>query len=279
MERAGETTASDGGRRTAYRHSLSVRVTHWLNVLFLTIMLGSGLQIFNAHPSLYWGSRSDPGSAWLTMEAVRSAEGELRGRTRIFGLTLDTTGVLGLSESLYGGPEARGFPTWATIPSHRWLAMGRRWHFFFAWLFVVNGVAYLGLSVANRHFSRDLLPTVGELRGIGKSLRHHLSLRNIREESGRGYNVIQKLTYLAVVFALGPLVLLTGLTMSPWMDTVAPQLLTVFDGRQSARTIHFLVALAFVLFVLVHVTMVLLVGPVNHIRAMITGRLKVKDDE
>jgi len=277
MGKGDKAGGGERGRVSAYRHTLSVRITHWLNVLFLTAMLGSGLQIFNAHPALYWGSRSDPGSAWLVMEAIQTADGGLRGRTRVFGASFDTTGLLGVSDSESGKPLARGFPGWATIPSHQWLAMGRRWHFFFAWLFVLNAVAYLGFSLWNRHFLRDLLPRAGELRGAGKSIRQHLSIRRMREESRRGYNVIQKLTYLVVVLVLGPLILLTGLTMSPWIDALFPQLLDVFDGRQSARTIHFLVAFSFVGFVIVHVAMVILVGPINHIRSMITGKLKLKE--
>jgi thiosulfate reductase cytochrome b subunit len=156
--------------------------------------------------------------------------------------------------------------------------MGRRWHFFFAWLLVINGALYGAVSIANRHLSRDLLPHGRELKKIGRSLRRHLNPRHLRADAAQGYNVLQKLSYLAVVFLLGPLVVLTGLTMSPWLDSAFPQLLTIFGGRQSARSLHFLAAFGFVVFVLIHVAMVLLVGPINHIRAMITGRLKISDD-
>lgn len=254
------------------RHALVVRLTHWVNVVALTLLLGSGLQIFNAHPALYWGERSDPGRDWLAMEARPGPQGEPRGVTRLLGRELDTTGLFGSS-----GGEPRGFPAWATIPGPHWLAMGRRWHLFCAWLFVLNGLAYLGYALAAGHLRRDLLPGSGELRGLGRSLRAHLSLRRLRAESAHGYNSLQKLSYLGVLFILAPLAVFTGLAMSPWLASAFPGLVELFGGRQSARSIHFLAASAFVAFVVVHLGMVLLVGPVSHTRAMITGWLRHKE--
>lgn len=251
------------------RHTRTVRITHWINVVALALMLGSGLQIFNAHPTLYWGSRSDPGRAWLQIGAMTTPDG-LRGVTRLAGAEFDTTGVLGVSGTQ---PTVRAFPAWATIPGPKWLAMGRRWHFFFAWLLVLNGLVYAAHSLGGRH-RRELLPTGDELRHVVGETRRHLSIRRLRREAGGGYNVLQKLSYLGVVFLVGPLIVLTGLTMSPWLDSTYPFLLDLFGGRQSARSLHFLAAAAFVLFFLVHITMVLLVGPVRHTRAMITGRLR-----
>lgn len=266
-------------RGEVYRHTATVRVTHWLNVLFLTFMLGSGLQILNAHPSLYWGSRSDPEAAWLEFSAGLSASGQLRGHTRLFGREFDTTGILGVSEGPAGTLEQKAFPGWATIPSTRWLAMGRRWHLFFAWLFVINGLVYVTYSVAAGHLRRDLLLRRTELKGFGTSLLQHLSPRRLRAEVAGGYNPLQKLSYLGIIFLAGPLIILTGLTMSPWLNSVFPWLLDLFGGRQSARSLHFLVAFALVLFVLVHVAMVVVVGPLNQLRAMIIGRLRIKGDK
>ncbi len=257
-----------------YRHPLPVRIAHWINLVVLAVMLGSGLQIFNAHPNLYWGDRSDPEHALLQLGAEPDEDGELRGVTRLFGKDFDTTGVLGVSASPYGRSEARGFPTWATIPSMRWLAMGRTWHFFFAWLFVLNGLFYLVYTLANHQRRRRFFPTGAELRHLGSSIVEHLHWRRLRDHALTGYNTLQKLSYVTVVLVLGPLVVLTGLAMSPWLDTVVP-LPALFDGRQSARTLHFLAAFGFVAFFLVHILMVLLVGPWNHVRAMITGRLRV----
>lgn len=255
----------------AYRHPLPVRLTHWLNFLFLLAMLGSGLQIFNAHPALYWGERSDTDKAWLVLDArADPVTGEPAGITRLFGKELTTTGVLGFSRE-----AVQGFPDWATIPSHQWLAMGRRWHFFFAWLLVLNALTYIAYGFWGSHFARSISVRGEELRTLGTTIRHHFSLRHLRADAERGYNPLQKLSYIAVIFLLGPLIVLTGLAMSPWIDAAVP-LPDLFAGRQSARSIHFLLAAGFVLFTLVHVAMVMLVSPVRHLHAMITGWLPPK---
>jgi thiosulfate reductase cytochrome b subunit len=142
------------------------------------------------------------------------------------------------------------------------------WHLFFAWLFVANGALYVGYSIISRRASRDLVPRRDQWRQIGGTIRDHLTFRLHRSAE---YNLIQKLAYLTVILVLAPLVVLTGLTMSPAVAAAAPWLLDVFGGRQSARTIHFLLTVLFVLFVVVHVMMVLLSGFLNNMRSMITG--------
>lgn len=253
------------------RHSIAVRVTHWINAVCLLFLLMSGLQIFNAHPALYWGRASAFDHPILALTATGSDEAGTRGVTRIFGHAFDTTGFLGASTGPGGQVWARGFPSWLTIPSYQDLSTGRRWHFFFAWLLVLNGAAYLLHSLASGHLRRDLLPTRLQFRKIGHTIREHLLLRFPRGDEARHYNVLQKLAYLAVALVLLPLAVLTGLTMSPGMDAAVPELLTVFGGRQSARTIHFLAASGLVLFVFVHVAMVLLSGAWNNLRSMISG--------
>lgn len=257
-----------------YRHPAPVRFFHWFNVVVLTVMLGSGLQIFNAHPALYWGEVSADDALLLRMDARPDESGRLRGFTRVLGKEFDTTGVLGASGGGRGAMQRRGFPAWATIPGPRWLAMGRSWHFFFAWLFVINGLAYLLYTFVSRERRQRFFPSTEELHHVGTAMGEHLHWRRLRAHALAGYNVLQKLSYVTVVLVLGPLVVLTGLAMSPWLNAIIP-LPELFGGRQSARTVHFLVAFGFVLFFLVHVLMVLLVGPVNHLRAMITGRLRV----
>jgi thiosulfate reductase cytochrome b subunit len=268
-----------GRDELVYRHSVAVRVTHWVNVLCLLILLMSGLQIFNAHPHLYFGNRSDPGEAVLSMRAAQSTDGTPVGLTTIGNTTFDTTGVLGLSTNAYGRLEARGFPSWITLPSYRDLATGRRWHFFFAWLFVLNGLAYLVYSLWSGHVRRDLKPSGSQLRNIGRDIRDHIRLKFPKGDEARHYNVLQKLAYLAVIFALLPLVVLTGLTMSPGLNAAFPFLVDLFGGRQSARTIHFLCATGIVLFVIVHVVMVLISGFWNNMRSMITGRYRIRSAE
>jgi thiosulfate reductase cytochrome b subunit len=261
---------------TIRRHSLVVRITHWINVACMLVLLLSGLQIFNAHPALYIGVQSDFDSPVLAMTARNSPTGPV-GETHVLGHTFDTTGVLGLS-TREGVPLARGFPSWLTLPSYQDLATGRRWHFLFAWLFVLNGCAYLIGSLVNRHLVRDVVPSGPELRNIGTSIWNHLRLRVGGE---RGYNVLQKLAYLALIFLAVPCMVLAGMTLSPGLDAAFPWLLDLFGGRQTARTIHFIVATLLVLFVVVHVAMVLVSGAANNLRSMITGRYAIvpREDE
>jgi thiosulfate reductase cytochrome b subunit len=155
--------------------------------------------------------------------------------------------------------------------------MGRRWHFFFAWVLVINGLVYLAHGLATGHVRRDLLPTGRQWRTIGRTTWDHLRLRFPKGEEARHYNILQKLAYLAVVFAVLPTIVLAGMAMSPHLDSVVPQLLDLFGGRQSARTVHFLCAAALVGFVLIHVAMVLLTGLWNNLRAMVTGRSAIDE--
>jgi len=252
-----------------FRHAAILRVTHWINVLCFTLLLMSGLQIFNAHPALYIGQQSDFAHPSIALTARQSGKA-LIGETTVFGHTFETTGVLGASMD-DGQMTPRGFPSWITIPSYQDLATGRRWHFFFAWLLVINGLVYLVWGFASRHFGRDLLPRLKELKHIGGEILDHLRLRFPRGEAAKRYNVLQQLAYLIVVFVLFPLMILTGLTMAPGIDSAAPQLLALFGGRQTARLIHFVTASGLVLFVAVHLAMVLLSGLWNNLRSMITG--------
>jgi thiosulfate reductase cytochrome b subunit len=256
-----------------YRHRLPVRICHWLNVPFLTILIMSGLQIFNAHPALYWGDRSDRDRPLLSIRPVQAESGEVQGITTILGRPFDTTGVLGYSDGM-----RRAFPAWATIPSAKWLAMGRQWHLFFAWLFVINGLIFIAYAVASRHATRDLTPTRKDLRGIGKSIKDHLILRHPTGNEAKRYNVLQKLAYAGILFVVGPMIVLTGLAMSPTIDTAFPWLLTVLGGRQAARTIHFLTCFSFVGFIVIHVLQVILTGFFNNIRSMVTGWFIVKHE-
>ncbi|MCX7041975.1 MAG: cytochrome b/b6 domain-containing protein, partial [Gammaproteobacteria bacterium] len=257
--------------RTIYRHRLPVRIMHWINVACLFILLMSGLQVFNAHPALYWGNISTFDKPALSLTAKTGADGTLSGQTQIGSLRFDTTGVLGVSKNMAGEDSRRGFPMWATIPGPRNLAEGRRWHFFFAWVFMINGLAYLLWSWRARHLRDDLAPTRSDWRGIGQSIRDHLRFKHPTGDEATRYNVLQKLAYLAVIFIFVPGIVLMGLAMSPHLDSVLGWMVDLVGGRQSARTWHFVIAVAFVAFIAVHVLMVLVSGPVNQIRSMITG--------
>jgi thiosulfate reductase cytochrome b subunit len=273
--------SSDAGRAAAnyhyYRHTLPVRVMHWVNVIALTILLMSGLNIFSAHPALYWGKSSYTGRPpILEIESATDASDRVTGITRIFGHEFVTTGLLGASKGPNGNLVGRAFPSWLTIPDGRWLAMARQWHLFFAWIFVINGLCYVVYSIVSRHLARDLAPTGTELRSIRESIVDHLHFRHPSGEASKRYNVLQKLTYLIVIFVLLPLVILMGLAMSPGFDTLWPGWVDIFGGRQSARTIHFIVAWLLVAFVLIHVFEVIITGLWNNLRSMITGRYRVE---
>lgn len=257
-------------RRIVYRHALPIRIMHWINVIALTLMFLSGLQIFNAHPRLYWGNRSDEGTAIFALGARQDAAGKMQGVMRVGKHEFTTTGVLGVSNGA-DGPQMRGFPSWLTVPGPQWLAMGRRWHFFFAWVFVLNGLCFVGYALATRHLQRDLLPTGADWRGIGRSIVDHLRFKHPHGEEALRYNILQRLAYLTVIFVFGVGIVLMGLAMSPRMDAVLSPMVEAVGGRQSARTIHFIIAWGFVAFVLIHLFEVLITGVFNQLRGMITG--------
>ena len=251
------------------RHSLVVRITHWVNVLCLTVLLMSGLQIFNARPQLDFGNKTDFEHPPVSIGS-QEVDGKPRGFLQIGSHRFDTTGLLGLSTE-DGKPAERAFPAWATLPSFQDLGTGRSIHFVFAWLFVINGLAYLVWGFATRHFRRDFVPTGPQWRGIGRSVLDHARLRFPKGEEARQYNAIQKITYVLVALVILPALVLAGWSMSPGLDAAFPFLLDLFGGRQSARSIHFIAAFGVVLFVIVHVVLVLVSGVFNNMRSMITG--------
>jgi thiosulfate reductase cytochrome b subunit len=261
------------------RHSGVTRITHWLNVLAVSLLLMSGLQIFNAHPALYWGAKSTFAQPWVAM-SMQEIAGEPRGITKVGGAEFDTTGVFGWSGK-EGMRQQLGFPAWATLPSYRDLASGRRWHLFFAWVFVINGLVYWAWTLISGHLARDLLPTRRQLKlsHILHEISTHARLKFPKGDEARIYNVIQKLTYLAMIVVVLPAMVLTGLSMSPGFNAAAPWLTDLFGGRQSARTVHFLSASLIVAFIVVHVVLVILSGFWNNLRSMITGRYAIQVEE
>jgi thiosulfate reductase cytochrome b subunit len=260
-------------REVIYRHAFLVRLTHWLNALAIVFMLGTGLSIFNAHPHLYWGVRGDEyDRPVVSIQAYNTVHG-VRGLTQVGPITVDTTGVLGWSMT-QGQWASRAWPSWITIPSFQDLADARRWHFFVAWTLVANGIVYGLWALFSGHAWRDLRPTRADLKSIPRSIIDHIKLKHPAGEAAKRYNVLQRLAYIGVIALIAGMVA-TGLTMSPGVDAAAPWLLDLFGGRQSARTLHFAFASLIVLFVLVHLTEVVLAGPLNEVRSMITGRYAV----
>jgi thiosulfate reductase cytochrome b subunit len=217
--------------RLIKRQKLSTRLTHWTWAVCLFFLLLSGLQIFNAHPALYFGDQ--------------------------VGFTYDNE-IIAFED----------VPGWLTIPSSRDLATGRVVHFFFAWIFAATLLVWLVFSLRNRHIRKDLLPTAKDAKNFVPDIRDHVKLNLVHAVR---YSPLQKLAYVGVLFVLFPLIIATGLSMSPGMNAVLPWLPELFGGRQSARTIHFMVMALLVLFFVVHMAMILLAGPMNEIRSIITG--------
>ncbi len=251
------------------RHRLGTRIWHWVNAVAVFVMLMSGLMIFNAHPRLYWGQYgANADRAWLLIGSTAT-----EGFVEIDGSRFNTTGVLGHWTNKEGKLNRRAFPGWATIPSYYSLSGARRWHLAFAWILSLGLFLFLIASLVNRHLQRDLAPRRAELapRHIWNDIWDHVRLRYPTGEAALRYNILQKLAYLGVIVLLLPLLILTGLTMSPAIDAAAPWLLDLFGGRQSARSIHFIAAMLVLLFILVHLIQVVLAGPINEIRSMITG--------
>ncbi|MGK6322596.1 cytochrome b/b6 domain-containing protein [Sphingomonas sp. DT-51] len=229
------------GATAIHRHRLATRLWHWLNAVAVFVLIGSGLGISNAHPRLYWGR---------------------------YGANFD-----------HAWAQLPRFPAWLTIPANYNLAISRRWHLFFALVLAFSLLGYMVVSLINRHFQRDLRLRRRDVAPahIAADVRAHLALRFHDPEAPGEYNVLQKLSYVAVVFVLLPLVILTGLALSPGMDAAWPWLLEVYGGRQSARSLHFLAMAGLALFTVVHLTLVILAGVGNELRSMITGWWRVPE--
>lgn len=224
------------------RHRFSTRLWHWINALSLYVLFASGLGIFNAHPRLYWGQ---------------------------YGANFDQPWL-----------ELSRFGAFWTLPSTYDLALSRRWHLSFALIFAFGLLAYMLWSLLNRHILRDLAFRRGDLKPahVWQDIRDHARLRFPTGAAALRYNVLQKTSYIGVIFILLPVMILSGLTMSPGMDAAWPWLVDLFGGRQSARSIHFIAAWLLFAFFLVHILMVLLAGPANELRSMITGWYRVPPD-
>ena len=257
-----------GAQDVRKRHHILTRIWHWFNAIFATILLMSGLMIFNAHPQLYWGEFGARGDyAWLQIDDTRTT-----GFVRIGSARVETTGVLGLSLDSKDKVRRVAFPGWATIPTHYSLAAARRWHFAFAWLFALGLTAFMLGSLVNGHIRKDLHVRRAEwsVANIWTEIKNHAKPR-FNHAHGT-YNILQKLAYIGLIFVVLPTMILTGITMSPALNAAWPWLLDLFGGRQSARSLHFIAATMMALFVVVHLVMVLLSGPIKGVWSMITGR-------
>ncbi|MBU6165598.1 MAG: cytochrome b/b6 domain-containing protein [Alphaproteobacteria bacterium] len=268
--------------RRVLRHHWLVRVTHWLNAAAIIILLMTGLNIFGAHPRLYWGHAGsvDQGERlWLETGASPPWRNP-SGWIEICGTRFDTTGLIGVSASPTGSRSMVAFPHWATLPAMRDLATARRWHFFAAWVLILNGLAWLGFGLASGRLARDILPSRAQLTRahLWHDIVEHARLRFPKGQAALSYAALQRLAYAGVALVLIPVVILTGLAMSPGMDAAWPWLDALWGGRQSARSVHFIAMAAIAGFIVLHLALVLLSGPVRQIGAMVTGRMTIGGD-
>jgi len=223
-----------------YRHNRNVRICHWINVIAFGYLVVSGVHIFLDFPELYWGKVG------------------FRGHEAVFklsdwGISWDEAGDMG---------------------DRRW---GRNYHFLFAWISVINGLVYVGWNVWNKHFRRDLLPSRDELsqQNLKADLVDHVRLRTPESKTEGRYSVLQKISYVIVIFVVSPFMILSGLAQMPAFTAISPELIDLFGGRQSARTLHVIGMLWMILFVLIHVFEVFVAGAVNEVRSMITGKYAI----
>ena len=219
--------------KPAKRHGIITRLWHWVNVVAITVLFMSGLNISNAHRYLYWGNYGfAPEDAWTAV--IR-------------------------------------FPGWATIPGYYNLAEARDWHILIAWPFAIGLlVMWIALLVSGR-FWREMRTSPREWRpkAIWQDIAEHLKLNF--DHGDAKYNFLQRVAYGLVLGVFLPGMVLTGLAISPGFEPSAPWLVDMFGGRQSARSIHFIFSWALFAFFVVHVVLVLLTGPIRQLRDMVTG--------
>lgn len=254
-----------GRRLLVRRHGIGRRLAHWLWAVSLLFLATSGLNIFLAHPVLHIGKQSgfEFDNSVLAIGAIRDAEGERIGVTEILGYRIETTGVLGVSNGV-----PRAVPSWATTPSFPDLATARVIHFFFAWTLVAALALWLVTGLRDGHLRRNILPRLSDFRSALGQCGRYLRL-DVREEDG--YNALQRLSYAAVLLVLLPLAVLTGLAMSPAAHAIFPPLGPMFGGRETARTLHFVVMVLLAGFAVLHIVLSLLVRPSSGLRSIVTG--------
>jgi thiosulfate reductase cytochrome b subunit len=226
------------------RHTALVRITHWLTVISFLTLLVTGCEIIVSHPRFYWGETGNSGN------------------TPLFRIPIPASRDTVPSGYSYAWPDGNGW--------------GRYLHFEAAWVLVITGLIYAIASLLNRHFRNDLLPVPADRnwRAFRNVFARYLRRAPPDAREDHAYNVVQRTAYLVVIFVLFPLIIWTGLALSPAFDSALPATVNLLGGRQSARTLHFFLTDILVLFLIVHVTMIALAGFWSRMRAMITGRTK-----
>jgi Ni/Fe-hydrogenase b-type cytochrome subunit len=260
-----------------YRHSIVARTTHWLWTLAMLVLVMSGLQIFNAAPYLDASDKSDPARRVLSFDAPKTADGRQFGTTTVFGHTFTTTNVLGYTDDGQGGEAARAFPGALTLPATQDLAAGRVWHFFFGWVLVLSLVTYLIVGAVRKDL-RELILRPSDVPKLLPMQLYYFHLRKEPPPHGT-YNPLQKAAYTVVLFVFIPLIIITGLALSPGVDAISGPLVWLLGGRQFARTWHFALMTILILYFCTHMVLVFSTGPWNNIKSMITGWYRLKDHD
>jgi thiosulfate reductase cytochrome b subunit len=225
------------------RHTALVRVTHWLTVISFLALLITGAEIVVSHPRFYWGETGNVNTTPLFTIPIPSSR--------------DTVPT--------------GYKT--VLPDQN--GWSRYLHFQAAWLVVLTGLVYAVSILWTGHLRRDLLPAPADCTwpAFREVIARYLRRAPPDPADAHSYNVLQRTAYLTVIFILFPLVIWTGLALSPSFDSAFPATVNLLGGRQSARTLHFFVSISLLLFLIVHVTMVVLAGFRTRMIAMITGHL------
>jgi thiosulfate reductase cytochrome b subunit len=249
LDAAASTSAPPVPATAAPRHSLLVRITHWITTLCFFALLITGAEIVVSHPRFYWGETGNI----LT--------------TPLFKIPIPSSRALVPTGYGYVLPDQNGW--------------SRALHFQAAWIAVLTGLLYLIFGFISGHFRKDLFPAKPDRswRSFSASIKNHLLFKKPNEADAWSYNPPQRLAYLFVIFILFPLVIWTGLALSPAFDSAFPAAVTLLGGRQSARTLHFFISIALTLFLIVHVVMVYLAGFWTRTRAMITGSTVRRTEE
>ena len=226
-----------------------LRITHFINILFIGLLIRSGIQIIGAHPRFYWNDACNPERAWLNLTKRKVPKDRL---------------YTSMDDEIPVSP-------WLAQPGGDNLGLGRHWHFFSVIFWIINGLIYVVLLFATGEWSR-LIPTSWDIvPHTWHTLLTYLSLHIPPTSDFRPYDPLQQLTYTVVVFLLAPFMLLTGATMSPAIEARFPWYIKLFGGRQVGRSLHFLAMLAFVAFIILHTALVLIVHFQDNIRNIVLG--------
>jgi Ni/Fe-hydrogenase b-type cytochrome subunit len=260
-----------------YRHSIVARVTHWLWALAILVLIMSGLQIFNASPALDASDKSDAARRVLSIDAQQTTTGAEVGTVTVLGHTFTTTHVLGYTDNGQGSEGERAFPGWVTMPATQDLADGRVWHFFFAWVLLLAIIAYLIVGAIRKNL-RELILRPSDIPKLWPMQLYYLRVRKDPPPHGT-YNPLQKAAYTLVLFVLVPLIILTGLALSPGIDAISGPLVGILGGRQFARTWHFLLMVLLIGYFCTHMVLVFTTGAWNNVKSMITGWYRLKEHD